>query len=214
MTGEQLGEVYELIAKQALELERAKRNVENLTFQFNECKEKLEKRAKSYVGAIRTPTQKGGTGDGRELKSQRGRKGKIRTLWIYDWYKRFSLRHSKLRSGGEEACITYRELVRLAAKTDVKFLEQAIKENEALKDISKLRNPQVIAYNVPNDAQETDVIKAACEQAKVDEGSMMVKFPLKGKETTHWVLEANPKTFPVLIGLKQLIVGWSMVKLV
>lgn len=70
-----------------------------------------------------------------------------------------------------------------------------------------------MAYDVPTDVQGTDVIKAACKQARVDEDLVMVKFHIKGKETTHWVLTVNPKLFHALIGLKQLVVGWSRVKL-
>lgn len=81
-------------------------------------------------------------------------------------------------------------LVHLATKTDVEVLEQAIRENEAWKDtlqvtVPKLRNPRIIAYDVLNEVQGTDVVKAACEQAKVDEDSVVVKFSTKKKETNH-----------------------------
>lgn len=52
-----------------------------------------------------------------------------------------------------------------------------------------------MAYDVPNDIQGTDAIKAACKQARVDEDLVMVKFHTKGKETTDWVLDVNPKSF-------------------
>lgn len=42
--GDELGYVYELFVKNVLELERAKRDIENPTLQINECKEQLEKR--------------------------------------------------------------------------------------------------------------------------------------------------------------------------
>lgn len=77
--------------------------------------------------------------------------------------------------------------------------QQAIKYNEALKEVvkntvQKLRNPRMITYDIPIDVPGTKVIKAACEQANVEGGSVTVKFPIKGKETTHCVLEANPST--------------------
>lgn len=58
VAGEQLGGVYELFAKQTLVLEKAKRDMENLTLQLNECKEQLESRPESYAQATRTPVHK------------------------------------------------------------------------------------------------------------------------------------------------------------
>lgn len=171
VAGEQLGEVYKLILKQALELERVKRDMDNLTLQLNECKDKLEKRPESYTGAIRTPGQKRGTEDGRGLKSQEGYKGKTRTsisatdhvlllyprdkqenIWSMDTRLVRTIYPKTLKIGirGRKPVSARGVLMRLATKIDVGILEQAIKQNEALKDtvevmVSKLRNPRVIA---------------------------------------------------------------------
>lgn len=96
--------------------------------------------------------------------------------------------------------------VRLSKREDVETLEKAIREKEELKDavqctVPKLRNPHVNIYDVPKDINGTDVMKAAAEQAGVEFKCLKIKFPMKGRDFCHWVLETTPEAFhPLKIG--------------
>lgn len=108
--------------------------------------------------------------------------------------------------------------VRLETKADVDVLSNTITENPDLKDtihvtVPKIRKPRVAIYDIPNDVDGTDVLKAAHEQAGVDADALTVKFPINGKDATHWVILCSPKSFHVLLGLKRLKVGWTHSKI-
>lgn len=69
---------------------------------------------------------------------------------------------------------------------DVEVLENTIRENEVLRETVQatapnLRNPRIIAYDILNDVNGTDVVKAACEQANVRADTVSVKFPIHRK---------------------------------
>lgn len=80
-------------------------------------------------------------------------------------------------------------------------------------NVPKPKNLRIIAYDVRKDIKGVDVIEAMQEKTEVEESSVTVKFPIKEKETTHWMFQTEPKTFHFLKRLGCLIVGWSRLKL-
>lgn len=152
---EQLGEVYEIIVRHSLELERTKRDVENLNLQLKECNDKLEKCPESYAGACGTPAQRNAIEEGRELKNRGRRQRNIHTstsatdyfLLVYPRDKQekytsvdtrlvqaISPKKLKIKVRVRKPISAAGVLVRLASKTNVEILELVIQESEALKN--------------------------------------------------------------------------------
>lgn len=102
--------------------------------------------------------------------------------------------------------------MRLSEKKDGKILERAILENDKLKDtltcsIPKLRNPRIICFVVPNNVSGEDVVEAAVRQSGPEDGSVRIKFPIKRKYMTNWVLVTALDAFRALINLRRLVIG-------
>lgn len=108
--------------------------------------------------------------------------------------------------------------MRLSSKRDVEFLVQAVKGKVELKEtvqcaVPRLRKPRIIIYDLPSDVKAADVVASATEQANFESRSITVKFSIKCKELTHWVLEITPDAFHKLRGLKRLVIPWSRSKI-
>lgn len=107
-------------------------------------------------------------------------------------------------------------LVHLSSNKDAEILVQAVQENERLKHtvkctVPKFRSPRIIAYVISNEVEGADVVEAAVKQSGVEVGS--VKFLIRSRDLTNWVLEVTPKAFYALINLSRLVIGWTSSKL-
>lgn len=230
-----LDELYELFVQQALELASAKTNMENMALKIAEN----ESEKRTYAAAAQRAAASVQKADGETSRRPTGQKGKIRTagpttdhvLFIHSVDKAEDVRSLdkrvtkeidpkalKVDVSGKKPMSSGGLLVRLSSKQDVETLEKAIRENERLKETvkcsaPKLRSPRIIVYDIPTDIEGTDVIGAAVEQAGLKEGSVSIKFPIKGKDLNHWVLECNSESFVALIKLRRLTLGWTKAKI-
>lgn len=97
---------------------------------------------------------------------------------------------------------------------DMKLIETAISENNALKDQviakrPKKANPKVILYNINFETSETELQEALVTQNEI--ANAKVVFTIKRKAGTHWVLETTPEDFRKLSKHKRIYIGWQRI---
>lgn len=78
---------------------------------------------------------------------------------------------------------------------------------------SPTKKAPIIIFDVPSDTEGREVIAAAAEQASVEVESISVKFPTGGKDLTYWGIDCASSPFHKLLGLRRLVIGWSMSKI-
>lgn len=228
---EDLDELYELFVQQSMALAQAYKEIDQYTLLV--AKDDYT----TFAEVTRTSVPEEQKRD--KSKPTPEKKGKTRTpipvtdhvLLIYPKDKKeksrsvdkrltqaISPRDLRIEVKGKKPVSSGGLCVRLSKKEEVEILERAIKENEALKDtvqctVPKLRNPRFIVYDVPNDINGSDVIEAAAAQAGVECDEIKVKFPLKGKDYTNWVLESTPSAFRPIKSLSKVVIGWNRSKI-
>lgn len=234
-----LDELYEMFVEQSVALAVANSKVDTLTLQIvdlNAPSNTTSNANSTFADAARQSEEHEGTQGSKRTPEKRGKTrapGVVtdHVLLIYPkdkntksksldkrLTKAISPRDLKIQVKGKKPVSSGGLCVRLSKKEEVEILEKAIRENEELKDtvlctVPKLRNPRVIVYDVPLDIEGTDVVQAAAEQAGVEVEHISIKFPIKGKDQRHWVLETTPEAFPPLKRLGKLVLGWSRSKI-
>lgn len=78
---------------------------------------------------------------------------------------------------------------------------------------SSASNPRIVIYDVPNEYEGADVIKATSEQTNVVVGQCLSNFQSKERSRPIGGLETTPDTFHKLLDLGRLVIGWSRSKI-